>query len=76
MKNNSSIIANICLPSLFFLLLFGCSQANQTVSQENIENKVFSYNETEIPDAKPWSSENFQNKPENFQFVINGDRTG
>jgi hypothetical protein len=40
------------------------------------EKPVFSYDPTEFPDAKPWTSENFQNKPANFQFAILGDRGG
>lgn len=36
----------------------------------------FSYNEEALPGAKPWTSEEFPNDPENFQFVVIGDRTG
>ena len=37
---------------------------------------VFTYDTAEIPGAKPWSSENFANDPDNFQFAIIGDRAG
>jgi len=36
----------------------------------------FSYDQEALPGANPWTSEEFQNKPEEFQFVIIGDRTG
>jgi hypothetical protein len=29
-----------------------------------------------VPEAKPWTSENFKNNQDNFQFAIVGDRTG
>ena len=36
----------------------------------------FSYDQQKLPGAKPWTSTEFQNDPEEFQFVIIGDRTG
>ena len=36
---------------------------------------AFSYDETVLTAATPWTSENFQNDPDEFQFVIIGDRT-
>ena len=36
----------------------------------------FGYDENRIKDATPWTSTEFQNDPENFQFVVIGDRTG
>ncbi len=36
----------------------------------------FSYDEQALPGAKPWSGADFQNDPEEFQFVVIGDRTG
>ena len=36
----------------------------------------FSYDQEALPGAKPWTSAEFQNNPEEFQFVIIGDRTG
>jgi hypothetical protein len=60
---------------LFVLLLclVGCSE---TDGQEQGGKAVFSYDETAIPDAKPWTSADFRNDPHNFQFVVIGDRTG
>jgi hypothetical protein len=37
---------------------------------------VFSYDTAEFSGAKPWTSEDFRNDPEDFQFAIIGDRTG
>jgi len=46
------------------ILLSGCSTA------------VFNYDRAALPEAKPWTSENFENNPDNFQFAVIGDRTG
>jgi pimeloyl-ACP methyl ester carboxylesterase len=40
------------------------------------EKAAFSYDPAEFPEAKPWTSENFKNNPDNFQFAIIGDRGG
>jgi hypothetical protein len=65
-----------CLFGLF--LFFGCAK---TPVETNISPKaeykpLFSYDGAAVPDAKPWTSENFRNNPDNFQFAIIGDRTG
>ena len=36
----------------------------------------FSFDEEALPEAKPWTSKDFVDDPDNFQFVIIGDRTG
>jgi len=36
----------------------------------------FSYNKERLPEAKPWTSQEIQNDPAEFQFVVIGDRTG
>ena len=36
----------------------------------------FSYDANAFSDAKPWTSEDFKDNPENFQFIVVGDRTG
>ena len=36
----------------------------------------FSYDTEALPGPTPWTSEEFRNDPENFQFVVIGDRTG
>ncbi len=57
----------------------GCSQQTtaQQVSQDSAAlASVFSYDESALPNAKPWTDKKFQNNPRNFQFAIVGDRTG
>ena len=58
-----------------FLISGGCTQA-QKEGTKTTEKSPFVYDQTAIPDKKPWTSENFKNNPENFQFVVIGDRTG
>jgi hypothetical protein len=67
MKTNKFII----LIGIFSILLFfiSCIEADKDVS-------AFNYDEAVFTNAKPWTSENFKNNPDNFQFVIIGDRTG
>jgi len=36
----------------------------------------FSYDQKALPKAKPWTSQDFKDDPDSFQFVIIGDRTG
>ena len=56
------------------LVFLGC---NQSSDQSVIKDaSVFKYDQSEYQGAKPWTSENFKNNPDNFQFVIIGDRTG
>jgi len=38
--------------------------------------ETFGYDQAALPDAKPWTSAEFQNDPAEFQFVVIGDRTG
>ena len=58
---------------LVVLTLMAC---NPNPEETQPEKPVFSYDQEKITTTKPWTSENFQNNPENFQFVIIGDRTG
>jgi len=37
---------------------------------------AFHYDNAALPGAKPWTSEEFNNKPEEFRFAVVGDRTG
>ena len=46
------------------------------VPMEERAAPVFDYDQAELNDAKPWTSEEFFNDPDNFQFAIIGDRTG
>jgi len=57
-------------------LLAGCSQTDTTADQEAQEAAVFAFDEAAFSEAKPWTSEEFENNPEEFQFAIIGDRTG
>jgi hypothetical protein len=58
-------------------LLAGCNQADSNKSAKDAEKApAFSYDEAEISKAKPWTSEEFKNNPDNFQFAILGDRGG
>jgi hypothetical protein len=61
------------LTALF--LLPGCQSVSPPLENDATE-AVFTYDTAEIPGAKPWSSENFANDPNNFQFAIIGDRAG
>jgi protein-tyrosine phosphatase len=56
-----------------FAMIAGCSQYD-TATQDKAS--VFSYDKVEFPGAKPWTSENFKNHPNNFQFAVLGDRGG
>ena len=68
------------LLALGALVLTGCAtSAPDRVVEPSIQATaapVFSYDASELASAKPWTSENFQNDPRNFQFAIIGDRTG
>lgn len=59
---------------LVFLALLGCQQKSDQGSDKDMP--LFQYDQTAIQSAKPWSSENFNNNPENFRFAIIGDRSG
>ena len=59
------------------LLLTGIIlQGGCTALQRGSGTNVFQYDKAALPGAKPWTSENFKNNPENFQFAVVGDRTG
>lgn len=73
MKTQSLFYLRTTLTALALAMLLGCAQTTQDT---NNDVSAFYYDEEAFPDAKPWSSENFQNNPKNFQFAIIGDRTG
>ncbi|UCG75539.1 MAG: metallophosphoesterase [Gemmatimonadota bacterium] len=54
----------------------GCARMDGTVEAEPEEANAFSYDEAAMPHARPWTLEEFENNPEEFQFAIIGDRTG
>ncbi len=52
-------------------------QSGCITNEQRVESQaVFSYDKAVFPTVKPWTSENFKNNPDNFQFAIIGDRTG
>ena len=55
-------------------LMAGCCDREAITQQE--ATTVFPYDQEAFPGAKPWTSEEFENNPEEFQFAIIGDRTG
>ncbi len=73
MKNKNSLL--ILFVAFSFVIFGGCKKM-QKDSPENNKKSPFAYDETALPNKKPWTSEHFNNNPENFQFVIIGDRTG
>jgi hypothetical protein len=61
---------------LGMLLQSGCSNTAPPPAGTSAGSTAFWYDKATLPGAKPWTSENFKNNPDNFQFVIIGDRTG
>ena len=69
-KRSSSVIFTAIL--LVSIMLFnGCSTI-----QKGPDAAVFSYDQNTLSGVKHWTSKDFRNNPENFQFAIIGDRTG
>ena len=60
----------ILLVAIIMLSKVAMGQNNAT------DSTAFSYDQTRLATAKPWTSQAFQNDPNEFQFVIIGDRTG
>jgi len=71
MKNRSQRIFLAVVLAFMAMAMSGC-----TAMQNSGKKAAFSYDTAAIHDAKPWTSENFKNIPDNFQFAIIGDRTG
>jgi len=65
----ASLLTGAVLTAAF--LQGGCQTYN-----EGSGPAEFSYDSAALPTAKPWTSEAFQDDPDNFQFAIVGDRTG
>ncbi len=63
---------------IFTVLLLGgiILQSGCSTTKSGSGTDVFSYDQAAISGAKPWTTKEFRNDPENFQFVIIGDRTG
>ncbi|VGO16652.1 hypothetical protein PDESU_05243 [Pontiella desulfatans] len=74
MKTIKRIPSSACIMGLALaciILQVGCSTPGNTSGTAE-----FQYDRVALPDVKPWSADNFQNDPDNFQFAIIGDRTG
>lgn len=52
------------------VLLIGCRQQTKPATS------AFDFDREALPEAKPWTSERFNNDPNNFQFAVIGDRAG
>ena len=62
---------------IFMALLTGLIlQSGCSTSPSVNPPSAFQYDQAVMPEAKPWTSKDFKNNPDNFQFVIIGDRTG
>jgi UDP-2,3-diacylglucosamine pyrophosphatase LpxH len=53
------------------ILQGGCSCLRSSGSSDG-----FHYDQAAMSGAKPWTSEDFKNNPDEFQFAVIGDRTG
>jgi hypothetical protein len=60
----------VFLASVALLAAISCTQ------ETGESTAVFSYDTDRLSGAKPWTSEEFQNDPNEFQFAVIGDRTG
>ncbi len=69
-----TVLAFVLFAGLLLVPFAGAyEKAKDTKAQEE---PVFSYDKTAISNLKPWTAKKFRNDPNNFQFVIIGDRTG
>ena len=73
MKNPIPLVSNFITLAFLFSMVLGCNPI-QKKSEEMAS--PFQYDQTDFTQASPWTSEDFRNNPEDFQFAIIGDRTG
>lgn len=73
MKDLKNLFHKLIIMVITVAMLLNC-QPNSQDSRSDIN--VFTYDSEEISGAKPWTSENFMNDSDNFQFAILGDRGG
>jgi hypothetical protein len=59
-----------------FVVAFLVLQIGINAAGDKSGPAVFSYDQSALHGAKPWTSENFKNDPNEFQFAVIGDRTG
>ena len=69
MKVDKSHFMRPILIVLAIMMIWGCASRQQ-------KKHALVYDKAQFPEAKPWTSENINNDPKNFQFAIIGDRTG
>jgi len=73
-RSSRAVLAAALLGSA---LLAACGQRGAgTPATTAGQTAAFSYDQAVLAGAKPWTSEAFENNPEEFQFAIIGDRTG
>jgi hypothetical protein len=63
---------------LHVLLSLGISLlSNMAMAQNDVpDSSVFSYDQSRLGESKPWTTQDFQDDPNEFQFLVIGDRTG
>ncbi len=59
-----------------FVLACIVLQSGCSTTRSGSSDSVFHYDRAALPGAKPWTPKDFKNDPDEFQFVIIGDRTG
>ena len=64
------------LHTVMLLVLATIVSSFATAKDNAPDSAVFVYDQTSLTGAKPWTSGQFQNNPDEFQFAIIGDRTG
>jgi hypothetical protein len=74
MIRQPSKIAHSAVLTLFLITCVTSLQAD--MSQSASGSEAFKFDQSVISGPKPWTSAEFQNDPNEFQFVIIGDRTG
>ena len=60
----------------FFVIVFNAFLLVVISLQNAYSDDAFKYDDTSLTKAKPWTAQKFQNDPNEFQFVVIGDRTG
>jgi hypothetical protein len=60
----------------FMVVIFNAFLLVGISLQNAYSDDIFKYDDTSMAKARPWTSQKFQNNPNEFQFVIIGDRTG
>jgi hypothetical protein len=74
------LLRSISIATIGAIAMGACAQhpADHAPGSDARESRhgSFSFDEAEMSGPRPWTSENFENDPDNFQFAIIGDRTG